>query len=221
MFELKMPWQKNDKAWQQCLAEAAQRSLRTPDFGELQQLKGINIFLYDETQAGQPRHTLVKSGLFGGMGYTESSDFTMVTKVLGKETHPVVLPIREDQKLGTSAPVQSSLMGELGQIIGEIYTIDLQTVIALDDYTLNTVQYDRILVPIIIPWQRNLNDATYEHHRTEAYMYVGRQEFWRDQLNDASARKLFKPSTRLFNVKGEETTGARFVFDYNIEATRE
>ncbi len=141
----------------------------------------------------------------------------MYKKLLGKETFPLAFKIEDDQKHGLS-----SLLGDMGQVMGELYSIPPMHVVALDLYMLNTVQFERIPVQVLIPFKPQGQDK-FEIHKTEAMMYVGRQDFWNDQLKDAEQRKLFSQSKRLFAVKetDEPELGAYFTFDYNIEARKE
>jgi uncharacterized protein YdaT len=136
---------------------------------------------------------------------------------LGKETFPFAMPVSEDQKHGSG-----TLIGDPGQILGEVYTIRSEAIIDLDEYMLNQVYYERKKVPILIPYKTD-NADEFSYHEVEAFMWVGRTEFWGDQLASSDGKKLFAQSHRLFNAKEnkDEPLGAYYLFDYEIEASRE
>lgn len=204
--------------WQRHIQEAARKSMFTPDAADIQELSGVNVFVYNETQSGQPKHGLLgPEAVFAGFGYTEGTDFVLYKKLLGKETFPFALKIRPDQILGADTPAPSSFIGDPGQVIGEVYTIRPKQLIELDFYMLNTVQFTRERTKIIIPF--SIDTKTVEYKTADVFMYVGKPDFWDDQIASPEGKKLFERSTRIFGVK-EDTIGSHYTFDWNIESSR-
>lgn len=188
----------------------------TPDLTELQAQFGHNVFVYNQTKRNDPEHKVFKGPKFyRGLGYTASRDFVMYKKDLGLESFPIVLEITEDQKLG----IDNSLLGEPGQIMGEVFSTRWESIVELDQYHLNMVQFNRIRVAVIVPFQLEGTDQ-WNHKEIPVWMYVGNPEFWNPQLFSSEAKKLFKPSHRLIAEKSykDEELGAFYTFDYKVEA---
>lgn len=208
-----------DPDWAKFRQEAENKCLLTPDLSELQQYKRIPVFVYNELQNGQPQNIRLKDCEYGGYGYTESSDFVMYKKLLGKETFPFAMPISEDQKTGTASPSPTSYLGDPGQIMGEIYRLTPQQVVEIDNYMLNTVYYERRRTDILVPVRANDSDE-FKIMKVNAFIHVGKSEFWNDQIFSGEGKKLFARSKRIFNVKDKnnEPLSAYYTFDYNVEA---
>jgi hypothetical protein len=174
------------------------------------------VFVYNECKKGGPQNKVLNGGVYNGFGYTDSPDFVLYKKLLGKETFPFAIQIKDEHRLG-----MSSHFGDPGQVMGEIWTLTPEQIIALDNYVLNTVQFDRVRVKVTVPFYPYKNKETdLDVSTTEAYMYVAREEFWKDQISDAEATKFFKKSPRIFCAKeynNKETLNAYFVFDYDAE----
>jgi gamma-glutamylcyclotransferase (GGCT)/AIG2-like uncharacterized protein YtfP len=202
-----------DAFWQKCMQEAELRNRHTPDWNALQTHEGVPIFIYDSHMKNQPNNSVLGEGiLYFGAAWTESSQFVMYKKMLGKDTFPLAMQIEEDQVLGLS-----SLLGDPGQVMGELYAVRPNTIAKLDEDVLNLVYYERKMVKIV-------SSVTYstgilETKVVEAFMYVGRRKFWEDQMRDEKAKHLFQRSPRLFCSKDRgEGLGAYYTFDYKVEA---
>lgn len=217
MRRLSSFFKREDPMWAQFRLEAEKKALLTPDLAELKTFSNVNVFVYNEIQSEQPQNELVSMGLYRGIGYTKQSDFVLYKKLLGKETFPFALQITEDQRLG-----MSSYLGDPGQIMGEVYTIPIpaERIIALDEYMLNTVYFDRKRVTILVPFRTDPASDKFDMNEIEAFMYVGRQEFWNEQITKSDSNVLFAKSQRLFANK-EDNIGAYYTFDYKVEATKE
>ena len=217
MFNFARIFDRTDPMWTKFREEADRKAMFTPDIADIQDQYAHNIFIYNECMRGNPQHNVLgEASLFGGLAYTESSDFVLYTKKLGRETYPFALPITDDHKMG-----RSSLIGDPGQIMGEVYSIRPDALISLDNYMLNTVQFERKRVKVVRPYHPDEKSAL-EVHTTEVWMYIGSYEFWKDQINDAEAKKLFIKTPRLFATKdsnNKETLGAYYIFDYNFETS--
>lgn len=201
-------FKRTDPDWQRFRQIAERKTLLTPDYHELQQFERIKVFVYNECQKDQPQHAkLGPAVLYGGFGYTEDNSYVLYKKLLGKETFPFAMEIQDNQRHG-----MSSFLGDPGQVMGELWSIRPADVVELDYYMLNTVYYDRKRVKLLIT--RSKTDV----YKTEAFMYIGRPEFWNDQIFSNEGRDLFARSSRLFATKeNSDTLGAHYVFDYNVE----
>lgn len=218
MFGMSKLLRKEDPLWQQYRAEAEKKALMTPDLAYLKECAMVNIFVYDDMQTNQPNNRKLEGGMYRGFGYTKASDFVLYKKLLGKETFPFALQITEDQRIG-----MSSYIGDPGQIVGEVYTLfnPSDKIIDLDSFVLNTVYYDRKIVPVLIPYKTDPNAESFEIKEIEAFMYIGSQEFWGEQLSSHEGKSLFKQSQRIFGSKEiGDNLGAYYTFDYNVEARK-
>lgn len=207
---------RTDPQWIKYSQEAERKAQFTPDAAELQQQWAVNVFIYNECQMNGPKTNILgDKAIYGGLAYTESSDFVLYKKDLGKETFPFALEVNDDNRMG-----MSSLIGDPGQIMGEVYSVRPYDLISLDNYMLNTVRFERKRVKVVIPWRPNASEEI-EPVIKEVWMYVGKLDFWKDQIYDQEMKKFFKPSPRLFCAKennNKDTLGAHYLFDYNLEA---
>jgi hypothetical protein len=169
----------------------------TPDIARLQQYKVQLLFVYDECMKQHQRHSLIQPAEFQCTAFTEGQ-FSLWKKKLGKESFPIPLNT-------------SSSMAPHSIIKGELWAIPPDNLVQLDNHKLNTVQFIRKRVRLIVPytqqvWARdrdtsariyNLatppNSSILQVPRTaliKAWMYVGIDSFWDDQLD---AGYLFSP----------------------------
>lgn len=166
----------------------------TPDYQKLSQQLSVLVFIHDDMMQLQPNHDIVKMGSLSGFfpfmyGYT-SRRLSFVKKELGLKSFPVALDIRDKDDL-------QMFMADEYRIRGEVYAIRPQQIIELDRHRQNGVQFHRISVNINIGYQklfrRHWFDAEGRIHneynlgREEMItqvmqMYVGRTEYWMDQL---------------------------------------
>lgn len=174
--------------------EDKQRLQFTPDYLQLSQKKSHLLFIHDDMAQLQPNHVMVQAGVSGfyplGYGYT-SKKYSFITKNLGQKSFPIALDLRDTEEL----PL---FMAEKHRIRGEIYAIRAPTFIDLDTHRQNGVQFNRVRVNINIGYRK-----LYRHHwfnasghklydtslgkeemmTQEMFMYVAREEYWKDQLN--------------------------------------
>lgn len=166
----------------------------TPDIAELESRQYSFVFMPDECMMLERKHELVTPGASGFYPFYEdcytSEDFCFIEKRLGKESFPIAFKPLDNGDL----PIW---MNKKQRIKGELYALRGCSFKDLDKYKLNTVQCNRVKV--------NINIPTVKQHRTEtqsynglwsceynlsktyittisAYMYVGREEYWIDQL---------------------------------------
>ena len=205
---------KTDPMWERFRQEADKKAMFTPDLAELKDFEKMRVFVYNELQKDQPKNSLLSSSEYCGACYTQNSDFVLYKKLLGKETFPIAMEVTKDNRFGIS-----SLIGDPGQVMGETYSVTPETIVELDNYLLNTVEFDRKRIKIVIPYFTEADSAC-RYIETEAWMWVGRSEFWNDQLfiKDQDGPK-FARSERLFVDIKDETLGGHYIFDYKLEAT--
>lgn len=165
----------------------------TPDIAELEERSANLLFIADDMMLFNPNHDMVTKGSLSGMepfhyAYTAKS-FSFVKKNLGKESFPIALDIRDTSEL-------PKWMSQTARIRGELYAIRGSQFKILDTHRQNGVQFRRERVMINIPYKKLLKHQGKSPHGTYpyydlskeqmysvlAYMYVGRTEYWIDQL---------------------------------------
>jgi gamma-glutamylcyclotransferase (GGCT)/AIG2-like uncharacterized protein YtfP len=145
-------------------------------------------------------------------------EFSLWKKKLGPASFPVAL-------------AQQYAGSPLKSVKGELYSISSEALIELDKHRENMQQYNRVRVPIRIPYRAFvfLKERIEVHGEpgtepqflssawlpqqigiVQAWMYVGSKDYWCPQLD---AGYLFSPVTRYFNVKQN--------FDYYYYSTQE
>jgi gamma-glutamylcyclotransferase (GGCT)/AIG2-like uncharacterized protein YtfP len=172
----------------------------TPDMLKLQQHKRHLVFLPCNVQKGFKYHHFVKQSEPYGLGYTRRK-FQVYTKDLGNESFPIPLPGIADKKY-LSKRLNPNLTPPSLNVRGQLYWCDANTISELDNFKLNGVEFTRELVEIKFLYQepitqldRDTNEfiATYTDYQVyilAAYMYVGNEEYWDEQLD---AGYLFTP----------------------------
>lgn len=166
----------------------------TPDLWQLEMRKAHPVFIADDMMQTQPNHKMVAEGGLSGFypfhyGYT-SQRYNFVKKNLGLKSFPIALDLRETDEL-------PAFMVERHRIRGEVYALRAEQIIALDNHRQNGVQFTRTPVTINIGHRKNYKHTTtdskgnkfidYSLGREEmtsitAFMYVGREAYWKDQL---------------------------------------
>lgn len=173
--------------------EDKQRLQFTPDYHTIGSRKGNLVFVHDDMMMLQSNHDLVKTGLSGfypfAYGYT-SQRFNFVTKDLGLKSFPIALQLKDTQDV----PMH---VADAYRIRGEIYALRPQSIIELDTHRQNGVQFQRVRVNINVAsrplrhWSwTDANGIDKHEYRLDrenmisvpCWMYVGREEYWKDQL---------------------------------------
>lgn len=167
----------------------------TPDLWELEQKKEHRVFIHDDMMQLQPNHELVRQGSLSGFypfqyGYT-TKKFSFIQKELGLKSFPIALDLRD---LAEELPMY---IADSHRIRGEVYAVRTPTLIALDNHRQNGVQFQRRRVNINIGykklykshWFNAFGNKKYNYQlgkeemlSVECWMYVGRNEYWKDQL---------------------------------------
>jgi gamma-glutamylcyclotransferase (GGCT)/AIG2-like uncharacterized protein YtfP len=181
-----------DPAWGEAYKEATFRNffksvnkagMYTPDMWQLQQKVNHHVFLYGDTMEGHRNHyKYISNSPFLGIAYTVPHSFIMWKKAIGEESFPLVLQ-------GVSHPAVKP-----NRVRGELYDLSPQQVIKLDEYMLNTVQFNRVRLKVVVPHTRIVRfDPEHGESRlvetkgiyppVECWMYVGRTDYWEDLLD--------------------------------------
>lgn len=166
----------------------------TPDLWELEQKKAHLVFIHDDMMQLQPNHHLIQGGLSGfypfQYGYT-TKKFSFVQKELGTKSFPIALDLRD---LAQELPMY---IADSHRIRGEVYAVRAPTLIELDNHRRNGVEFVRKQVNVNIGyrkvyrshWFNAYGNKKYEYNlgREEmttvtCWMYLGREEYWKDQL---------------------------------------
>lgn len=174
------------------IEEDKERLQYTPDYCRLAQHTSHLFFIHDDMMQLQTNHDMVKEGSLSGFrplayGYT-TKKMSFIKKELGLKSFPVALSLRNTDDL----PLY---MTDEYRIRGEIYAIRPHQIVKLDTHRQNGVQFKRIPVNINVGYRKLLgwydaNGSTkYNHHlaneemlTVSCQMYVGREEYWKDQL---------------------------------------
>lgn len=167
----------------------------TPDLWELEQKKAHLVFVHDDMMQLQPHHELIRQGSLSGFypfqyGYT-TKKFSFVIKDLGLKSIPIALDLGE---LAGELPMY---IAEAHRIRGEVYAVRPGAIVELDNHRQNGVQFVRRQVNINIGYRRlwrshwfnSFGNKKYEYKlgkeemtTVSAWMYIGREDYWRDQL---------------------------------------
>lgn len=192
----------------------------TPDIHVLEQNFWNPVFIPDECMLLGRQHDLVKEGASGFYPFYEdcytSGKFTFLEKYLGKLSTGIPFEAINDDNL-------PMWMNKAYRIKGELYALSSKQIILLDNYKKNTVECRRIRVNINIPYTHKtvtrsqtyngVWSATYNSSKThissiEAWMYVGRIDYWQDQLEHLDN---FRP---VYVVNDPDRIYVRKYYDY-------
>lgn len=190
----------------------AQGANMTPDLWKLQRRERHLVFLYNECQEGQYADQML--GINSEKLYAASTKDTFVLwkKKLGLETFPIMLPIEPSERFG-----RSSFLGKPARVTGQIFRVPPMVIKELDSYVLNTVQFERQRIEVIVPYRRKSEGLRHTHYEVfKVWVYVGRKEFWKEQLD---ANKIFFDRVTLYTAK-DENIGDYYYFKDTLEANK-
>lgn len=167
----------------------------TLDVAELERRMFTFVFVADECMYGHRKHDLVSTGASGYKPfftcYTDQN-MAMLVKEMDGQNYPIVFDGLDDPSLPPWAQRKA-------RVYGELYALRGCSVIELDNYKQNGVRFTRKWVKVTIPYFKRHRKSTqtyngtwnYEYSRSKDYlltidaqMYVGRQDYWLDQLSD-------------------------------------
>lgn len=119
------------------------RRLYTPDFYELERYDGHCVFVVDDLQEGMAKNYLLEGAVKLYEGFTQSNH-VMFKHDLGRLSYPI--PFEEN-------PFKKLPMPER-PIRGTVYRISPDKFLELDRDKMNTVQFFRKRVQIVVPYSR-------------------------------------------------------------------
>ena len=182
----------------------------TPDLWKLQTRPKHLLFVYNEMQTNQRKHGMIGMERLGA-AITEADNYVMWKKKLGRETFPFALEINSEQKFGNS-----SFLGKPAKIVGELYEVAPSMIKSIDSYLLNGVTFDRKRVALQVPFRyRDDPPSTQRVQRIKAWMYVGPDEFWLDQLDTGAVYTQVK----LYSANSySETLDKYYFFNEKLES---
>lgn len=188
---------------QDMIRSAAERNRYTPDIGTLERSEFQRVFIYNEMKYAHRAKDFLPETLVERDATCYTDDyFVLHKKRLGQAS----------QAIATDADVWPHPLGptaDRARIQGELYIICSSHISVLDTYHQNTIEFERRRVRILRPWRHivrakdgfPLNGQMLESFKArgivhsmrgcatmDAWMYVGRQDFWAGQL-----ARLFTP----------------------------
>jgi hypothetical protein len=179
--------------------DAYAATYHTPDVWNLCRRMQHNIFVYDETMYGMPQHSLIETEAVRRAAAFTSKPFCLWKKKLGKASFPILLnPNGQEHESWRPARVK-----------GVIYSVFTNTLIRLDNYKKNGVQFERKRIEVTVPNRRitvpkgkevrgnQWDGVPVGFDRVPVYVYVGINRFWDDQLDGGytfSPVKLYTPN---------------------------
>jgi len=173
----------------------------TNDMTKLEDSEWKYLFVYNHMMRGHRAYDFtlkdyVKYDRAIGVAYTKSTRLVMYKKRLGLGTFPIVL---------TETRPRRNLAGKSleGRIKGELYLVKSSRYEELDNYMLNGVEFRRKRVKLLFAYRHQLgrSGAAAEEliKEVEAYMYVGRQTYWREHIDAGHMFprvQMYEPNTR-------------------------
>lgn len=185
------------------IRSAAERNRFTPDIADLERSEFQRVFIYNEMKYAHRSHSFLPETLVerDAICYTDNY-FTLHKKQLGKAS----------QAIATDSDLWPHPLGptaDRARVQGELYVVCSSHISVLDTYHQNTVEFERRRVRILRPWRHivkakdgfPLNGQILESFKArgivhsmsgcasmDAWMYIGRQEYWSGFL-----ARLFTP----------------------------
>lgn len=218
------------------ISEATNATQFTPDVAFIENIQVHILFLVDNHQSQFKGFDIVKDGLAFSNGHAFTRDkFQMWKKPLGRESFPV--PILSTPTNETVAP----WFPKPRVIKGELYGVRAYTLMELDKAMANTVQFVRRRVRLVYPYHglyrmpvekgleyisRTERHIRYETdipkkmlspeliHKPSAWMYVGRDEYWADQMGESAYDSRLKV-VRAFEPKRDGMIRSYYQFTKN------
>jgi hypothetical protein len=184
---------------QEGFAQMNEEAKYTPDLWNLTRRQRHNLFVCDEFMMGLPRHSEISEDAVRCAVAFTSKDFCMWKKKLAEASFPIVLP-----PTGTE-----HTSWKPARVKGTIYSVPSKTLIKLDTFKLNGVQFSRQRLDVVIPNRRltvvkgrELRSIAWHEipvgfDHVPVWAYIGIPQFWEDQLDGGysfSPVKLFTPN---------------------------
>lgn len=204
------------EAWHRMSMEETQY---TPDVSRLEISTHQPVFIYNDWMQRRRDHAKIEGSEYRGTAFTYMDNFTMFIHNLGPDhRYPIALMgnnlVLPPDGLTTSKSLTSlkkahTISPRYGdkvpprRIKGELFRVPSSHVVKLDNLLLNTVQFIRIKVPIVIYYRKSYwskaagtvvtNEC--EKHR-DAWIYLGIRSYWDDIIDGGFSYQLateFKP----------------------------
>jgi hypothetical protein len=198
----------------------------TPDIAILQQYELQLLFCPDDLKAGHRNEKLLgDEKMLMSKAFTEER-YTFWRKNLALESYPIPLDRDTSDELAPSWADQKG--APRARIGGELYALRPNLFIDLDKFKENGVQFTRQRVKLIVPyknvmvhdWREDVKDknrislsstekkmysdmrfftSQWKFKTVRAWMYMGSNTYWEDQLETFSGRfspvKIFRPNS--------------------------
>lgn len=175
--------------------DATERSSLTQDAPYLYRKKHHLVLIYDQKMRSFPEHEEIKySSIYCGSAWTHSSNFTMWKKRAGSASYPIAM--------------RDMFSPNKGFIRGELFAVKTPFMLELDDIYANGVHYNRVEVPISLPFiLEGAFKSGYKYTDQKAWMYVG-TKFFRDTIKKSEEGSY----SLCAKVRPEETVKDMFSF---------
>jgi gamma-glutamylcyclotransferase (GGCT)/AIG2-like uncharacterized protein YtfP len=183
-------------AFRMWLSEANKAGMYSPDIARLQMKRNHHVFLYGTEMEGHRNHfKFCGNSGYLGIAFTFARDFVMWKKAVGDESFPFALRGVSSTKTGPS------------RVCGELYDLTPKQVICLDEHLLNTVQFDRVRLKVVVPHVvvKGVGDKVVRTLSVfppiECWMYVGKTRYWEDLLDGGMQYPVVKSRTSATEFK--------------------
>lgn len=169
-------------------ADIEKNNKNTPDINRIQQFKHQLLFIYSNEMPGHPKYSLLREE--GAISMTSAFTvemFSCWTWKLGLESEAIALRTKFQ-----SAPWTT--------IKGEVYLVSPDTLIKLDKYKENMIEFNRERVKLNVKYRPERCGYTYSYI-LRAWMYVGIKDIWDDRINAFNFKSVstYQPGNTLAN----------------------
>lgn len=179
----------------------------TPDCGELEESAYAPLFVYDNMMEGLKDFSLIQPHIEDRWTAYTRDHFALVKERLGSNSYPVMLEkglsssyeVFPEQDNGNKKGVAEWEIIKKFRVRGQLVKIDSKRIKQLDIARQNGVQFDRKRIKVNIPfrtsgWSKQhgrgfLSEPMVAH--VWAHAYVGRDEYWREQLESLYSDRFF------------------------------
>ena len=158
--------------------------LFTPDLWKLEQYDFQLLFISDTLKYKHPNNRMVSpfslSGASLGSCWSEDDNWGFWKFKQGKDSYPIPLVNRNHH---------NTWRNKIGRIRGELYAIRPYTIIDLDNYYQNRIEFNRIRTSVIMPYTKHVYTDKGKFISPEftqnirCWMYVGIPKVWEKELD--------------------------------------
>ena len=195
----------------------------TPDIARLEISTHQPVFVYNDWMRRRREHNQIEGSEYRGAAFTYMDNFAMFIHNLGKDrSYPIALmgndlvvppegvsTTKTLQQLKHSYGLVSGSKAPPRRLTGELFRVPSSHIVKLDNLLMNTVQFVRIKVPIVIYyhqsyWSKAAGSVVSnekEKHRN-AWIYLGIRSYWDDLIDGGFSYRLateFKPMNHRSN----------------------